>query len=240
MEAKSTYKAKEKKEKGTVKCNWYLIKQTPLKGGGTVLTCMDYSKHYKHEYFFKFKGKKYRVHSVVRLTNEAKSYLGSATHEVILTEIYYNFRNQLCYKYEFKSIALNVGIINKTTDRPPDKLIEEVVSEASVEYASREMFGTESPFYKTGKKHTKKDWEIPEVLTGWIVLILVFVGASIFKDWYVQLLIRVAAGWIFGLYRQAYINAYTTYTHDEDADMLQKKYEILYGIKANKEDNANE
>jgi hypothetical protein len=48
------------------------------------------------------------------------------------------------------------------------------------------------------------------------------------------------AGWIFGLYRQAYINAYTVYTHDNDMNITKKKYEILYGIKSNKEDNTNE
>jgi len=127
-----------------------------------VLTYKDYSKNYKHEYFFKHQGKEYRVNSIVKLTDEAKSYLGSSTKEVILKEVYYNhIIKKLCFKYEFKDIALNVGIVDKSTDRTPDELIEEVVIEASVEYASREIFGTDSPFYTTGTKQTAKDWQIP-------------------------------------------------------------------------------
>ncbi len=206
-----------------------------------MLTYKDCSKNYKHEYFFKHKGTEYRVNSIVRLTDEAKSYLGSATKEVILKEVYYNhIKKKLCFKYEFKDIKLNIGITDKTTDRTPDELIEEVVIEASVEYASREIFGVNSPHYTTGTKNTKKDWEIQEVMMGWVVFILVFIAASIFKDWYIQLIIRVAAGWIFGLYRKAYKDAYTTYTHDEDSEILEKKYEILYGLKSNKNQDKDE
>jgi uncharacterized alpha-E superfamily protein len=35
---------------------------------------------------------------------------------------------------------------------------------------------------------------------------------------------------------EAYVNAYTTYTHEEDDDVLKKKCEVLYGIKFNKGD----
>ena len=200
------------------------------------------SSHYDHEYFFEFKGEKHRVHSVVRLTEEGRWYLGFARREVILTEVYFNkHRGRTFWKYEGKDMAYNVGILNKSTDRPPDELIEEVVASASAEYASREMFGIDSPAYKTGGiKHTKSDWEIPEVRKGWIIFILVFIGVSLFNPWYVKLIIRIAACWYFGVYRRAYVNAYTTYTHNEDDAIIREKYYALYGIKSNKGDNTNE
>ena len=195
-----------------------------------------YTKDYKHEYWFTFKGEKYRVHSIVKLTEEARWYFGSNSREVILTEEFVNQKGVRCWKYEYRTLGPNCHITNAVTNRTPDELIEEVVIPAKDEYASREIFGTLSPNYTTGEKHTPKDWEIPEVRNGWIILILIFIGVAIFKDWYVQLIIRIAAGWIFGLYRQAYVNAYTTYEHPEDLNILKKKYEVLYGIKQKEED----
>ena len=200
---------------------------------------MDSSRNCKHEYFFEFKGKKYRVCSVVKLTDEARCYLGAARQEVILTEVYYDHKfDGTFYKYEFKSIKYNVGIINKSTDRLPDEMIEEIVMPASAEYASREILGTASPVYQTetATKHSKKDWEIPELRKAWIVFILVFIGVSIFADWYIQLILRFIASLYFWNYRKAYVEAYTTYTHDEDNEIFKAKYSALYGIKFDEED----
>lgn len=208
-----------------------------------MLVCMDSSYGRKHDYFFEFKGKKYRVHSVVKLTDEAQNYLGAWRKEVILTEVYTDERRNITfYKYEFKSIAYNVGIINKSTDRLPDDMLEEVISPASADYASREILGTSSPVYQTetATKHSKKDWEIPELRKAWVIYVLVFIGVSIFIDWYVQFILRFAATYYFWQYRKAHIDAYTTYTHDEDTDMIKAKYSALYGFKFTEEDTNNE
>lgn len=202
-----------------------------------MLASMQSSYGCKHDYFFEFKGEKYRVHSVVRLTDEARRYLGAWRNEVILTEVYTDERRKITwYKYEFKSIAYNVGIINKSTDRLPDDMIEEIVQPASADYASREILGTNSPVYKTNTatKNTKKDWEIPTLRKAWIIFILVFIGVSIFADWYVQLLIRLFASAYFWKYRKAHVDAYTTYTYDEDSEIIRAKYAALYGLKPNK------
>ena len=194
-----------------------------------------YTKDYRHDYFFNFKGKSYPVHSIVKLTEEGRNYLKSLRKEVILTEQFYNWNNVICWKYEFKSIKTNEGITNYSTDKSPDELIEEVIMPATVGYMEREVLGASAPSYILGTKYMKKDWEIPEIKKAFAILVAVFIGAYIFKDWYVQLIIRVVAGFIFGIYRQNYINAYITYTHDEDTEMLKKKFEVLYGIKSHKE-----
>ena len=204
-----------------------------------MLACMDGSMGCKQDYFFEFKGEKYRVHSVVRLTEEARMYLGAWRREVILTEIYTDERRNLTlYRYEFKSIKYNVGIINKSTDRLPDEMIEEVITPASADYASRQILGTSSPVYQTetATKHSKKDWEIPELRKAWIIFILVFIGISIFADWYVQFILRFLASLYFWNYRKAHVDAYTTYTHDEDNEIFKAKYSALYGIKFDEED----
>jgi hypothetical protein len=169
------------------------------------------------------------VHSIVRLTEEGRIYFGAQKREVILTEVFTDHKDVLWWKYEFRSVSYTTyKPINKSTTRSPNELIEEVVMEASADYTERQIFGTDSPLHTMGKKIVKKDWEIPEVMTGWIVFILVIIGVVIFKDWYVQLLLRGIAGYVFAKYRKAHIDARTTYEYNEDTEIEAKKYEILY------------
>lgn len=194
-----------------------------------------YTKDYEHEYLFTFKNKKYLVYSIVKLTKQGKMYLETTKDNVILTEHFINLDGKECWTY-------NVGwshAINKplyvSTDKHPNQLIDEIVVPANIDYTERELFGTQAASYSNGIKNTPKDWEIPEMRKAWIYLIMIFIGVSIFKDWYVKLIIRIVSTWFFITYRSTYINVYTTYTHEEDAEMLKKKFEILYGVKFNKE-----
>lgn len=196
-----------------------------------------WTKHYQHEYLFTFKGEKYFVHSIVELTKKGKMHLEVSNQQVILTEHFIGPNGKECWTYE---VGWAYGA-NKprriSTDCHPNKLIEKIVIPASEDYAEREIFGIHASSYTNGIKHTKKDWEIVEVRNAWIYFFLVCFGALIFKDWYVKIIIIGAAGWFLGIYRQAYVNAYTTYTHEEDNEILKKKYEIIYGATFNKEDN---
>lgn len=204
-----------------------------------MLIYMLTTNKYKHEYTFKFKNVKYHVHSIVYLTDEGKHYLNSRTNEAILTEVFINWNGNRCWKYEFRSGKRFGGITNASTDIPPDKLIEEVMSPASGDYMLREVCGPEWNA-SSGVKHTKKDLEIPEVRNGWIIFILVSFGAFIFKDWYITLIIQLIAACYFLIYRKMYIDANTVYTHTKDTEMLKKKYEVLYGLKNSEENKDNE
>ena len=124
----------------------------------------ELTNHYEHQDSFSFKDKYYRVHSIVRLTESGRKILRSRTNKVILTEQFNWWNGKTCWKYIFNKWPS--GCTDAITDISPDKLIEDIVIEASVEYASIETLGVYSPYYKTGKKYSKKDWEIPEVLTG--------------------------------------------------------------------------
>jgi hypothetical protein len=200
-----------------------------------MLYCKLYTKDYKHDYQFEFRGQKYRVHSIVKLTEDGQFYLGAWKREVILTE-QFTFRNgKLYWTYEFKSIALNEGVLRKSTDIPPDKLIEEIVKPATDEYFLREKLGAQASNYTTGTKQMTSDWNISELRSGWITYILVFFGVFIFKDWYIRAIIWIGSSWLFGIYRNAYINAYTVYMPEDDKKMLKIKYETLYSAKENKE-----
>lgn len=182
----------------------------------------------KHEYSFTFQGKPYLVHSVVRLNEEGRCYLGALKNEVILTECFTTPYGTLCWKYQFKSVELAKGITNVSTDRTPDELIEEIITPATSGYAEREIFGVDAPSYTSGRKVQKSDWEIQEVRTGWVVFILVCILALILKSWTLRFLIWNIAGWYFGAYRSFYIKAYTSYVHDEDTELLKEKYKTFY------------
>ena len=199
-----------------------------------------YTKKYRHVYDFQFKGQTYLTHSIVKLTEYAQIQFRTSKSEVILLEHYFDNDNRECWTYEIGWSHNISRPLRVSTDIPLKKIIEEITVPATQGYVEREVLGVNAPSFKTGKKITIKDWEIPEVLAGWIVYFLVFIGAFIFKDWYVKAIIWAAAGWIFGLYRQAYVNAYTVYMHDEDIELDKKKLEVLYGVKTNKEGDNNE
>lgn len=197
------------------------------------------TKNYKHEYYFIFQGEKYNVHSVVKLKDDGKKYLGSRTKDAILTEVFINRDGCRCWKYEFRSIERSGCITNASTDISPNKLIEDVISPASDNYMLREIYGTQwvSP---SVTKHTKTDWEISEVRIGWIIFAAISIFAFIFKDWYITLIIQIVMFIWFVQYRKRYIDANTIYIHNEDTEMIRNKYDALYGLKDNKENKNHE
>ena len=199
--------------------------------------CKYLTANYKHDPKFKFNGKEYYVHSIVRLTEKGRQYLGAKTREVILIEQFTNYNGKLCWKYLFKSANyLVTKPVDYSTDKTPNELIDEIVIPATEAYYSRETFGINSPVYKTGIKHTPYDWQIPEMCKAWMIFLLVFVGVFIFKDVGFRWMIRVDAIYLFARYRSRCIASYTTYEHLEDRAILQKKYSILYGVN-HKEEN---
>ena len=47
-----------------------------------------------------------------------------------------------------------------------------------------------------------KDWEHPELILGWILIILFIIAMAIFKDWYIQLIFRLYGIWQFSIWRR--------------------------------------
>lgn len=46
-----------------------------------------------------------------------------------------------------------------------------------------------------------KDWEIPELMIGWVFFLIIFAGSFVFKDWYIRFAIQVFIGIWFALWR---------------------------------------
>ena len=185
----------------------------------------EFTKNYEHQDFFSFQKNNYRVHSIVKLTDQGRKILKSRTNKVILTEQFIWIRDKICWKYEFNKWP--GGRISAITDIPPNEMIESIVMEASMEHASIETLGSNSPYYKTGKKYSKKDWQIPEVLIGWIIFIAICFVTEVFKETLIKASIRGVALYFFWPYRSVYINKYTFYMRDEDIPILREKQKIL-------------
>ena len=189
------------------------------------------TNQYLHESVFIFKEKAYFVHSFVRLTEYGQRYLGSYKREAIVKEHFKYRDSRPCWTYEYMSNSASIHILTATTDEPPEKIIEEVIYNVTYDYyAFEELIRMNIPFPNGpgAEKQSASDFQIPEVRTGWIVFILASIALLFFKDWYVKSLLFAVFGVIFGIYRQSYKNAYTTYTYPEYTEIAKIKQKILY------------
>lgn len=192
------------------------------------------TKQYNHEYTFNFNGKNYSVHSVVRLTEYGKQYLGARKRDAILKEHFKFYDGRPCWTYEFIGNSINYYTTTATTDVAPEKLIEKILCEAKGSYCIREELvrqGVAVPKDNGAVTMSAKDCEIQEVRRGWIVFGLSCLVILFFKDWYVKSLLFAISGVIFGIYRQKYKDAYTCYKYPEDEKIQRMKYKTLYEIK---------
>ena len=189
---------------------------------------------YDHEYLFNFNGNDYFVHSIVRLTEYGKRYLGARKRDAILKEHFKYSDGRLCWTYEFIGNSYNYYTTTATTDEPPEKIIEKILCNAEFNYCIREELvrqGIPAPKDKNATVISSKDFDIQEVRHGWIVWGLFCILILFFKDWYVQVLLFVISGVIFGMYRQLYKDTYTCYVYPEDDKIKKMKYQTLYEIK---------
>lgn len=177
-----------------------------------------HTKHYKQSYVFEFKGEKYLTYSKVKLTKYGMRYLETTKEVVQLIEQFIYYNGTTCWKYALDwkyDSALGMHPISISTDEPPEKLIEEVIQPATIEYLEHVITGKPMS-NQTVKKITLKEWEIPGLMTGWTVFILVYIGIFIFKDWIIRFILWNIVGWYFSFWRQKLVNAHTIYKYEEN------------------------
>ena len=197
------------------------------------------TNQYNHEYTFNFNEKSYFVHSIVRLTEYGRQYLGAKKKDAILKEHFKYYDGRLCWTYEFIGNSWNYYTTTATTDEPTEKLIEKILCPADFMYCIREELvrqGVPVPKDDGAVTISAKDCEIQEVVRGWIVFGLSCLVILFFKDWYVKSLLFAIAGIIFGVYRQSYKDAYTCYQYPDDEKIKRMKYNTLYETKEISED----
>ena len=154
-----------------------------------------YTKEYRHEYTFDFNGVTYPINIYVKLTEEGKTYLNTKFNNVKLIEHFYMNRNSSeieFWKFVTRYVDCPVRPFTVSTDKPLEDLIDEVILP---------NFQDEN-IKQNCSKVALKDWEVPDVLFGWICFIVFFIVVGVFKEWLVKYILRISVGWWFGLWRQ--------------------------------------
>ena len=173
----------------------------------------DYSlPHYTdHKYFnyFEFQGKKYYIGSHIKLSEKGmvpmlhngvysyrKGDFRLIDHQITdkgierwtyLIGWYYDCKIPRLYSTTEKPDVL----ISEVIDDPVDEGIEEA-GELHVEFKESNYF--------------PKDYEVPGLITGWIIAVIAWLGAYIFKDWWLALFIQLGVCFYFAKWRDDKIN----------------------------------
>ena len=159
--------------------------------------------------YFEFQGKKYPVGACVKFTdigvrnafcNRGYGFLRGGFK---LVDHWINCNGQEFWDYIIgKSCDSDLHYHYKTT-KTPDEMIAEVlcseINEAVFIPGELEVEFKEPNYFPT-------DSQVDNVVFGWGVLIAIWIGAFIFKDWWIRLLIQITAGWCFGSWRNKKIN----------------------------------
>ena len=154
-----------------------------------------YTVGYRHEGSFKFKDQYYLINSYVKLTEYGKEYLESHFDNVQLTKHFFMPKNgkeieMWGFVVQFRGVPPSPHVMS--TDEPLEKLIDEVIIPPKYEPPNKKP----EPV-----KIKSRDWEVPDVLCGWIVFLVFLIGVEVFKGWAVKLILRLAGGWFFGIWR---------------------------------------
>lgn len=171
--------------------------------------CLAHYDNFKYFDYFEFGGKKYPIGAYVDLTEDGSYYfLRNAGYGFIrgnfrLVDHYITDKGIEEWEYIIgRAYEGNMPFL-RSTRKAPDELIKSVLCAEINEtvYTPGEL---KVEFKETN--YFPKDWEVEGVMFGWFVVAIIWIGALVFKDWWITLLIQIGAGWYFGNWREKKIN----------------------------------
>lgn len=171
--------------------------------------CLAHNDDTKYFNYFEFDGKKYSVGAYVTLTDRGMSELfyGHGYNYVKgnfrLVDHYITEKGREEWLYFIGHLHNSTTPVVHATNIRLEELISSVLCAAIDEtvYTPGEL---EVEFKEPN--YSPKDWEVEGVMFGWVLLVIVWIGAFIFKDWWIRLIIQIGAGWYFGRWREKKIN----------------------------------
>ena len=179
---------------------------------------------------FSFRGDVYLSQSIVKLTQEGKSLLNSVKDTAIFMETIKG--DKYWWSYEIiPCFSASNTLVKISTNAPPEYIIEEVVYPSHIDYVQRKILGDESSNRKFARKHTPKDWQVPGLMSKWIMFILAFFLVFFIKGTLLKLILWNVLCLGFGALRQIYIKEMTTYIYSSDVEMEEQKYNKFYKSK---------
>ena len=171
--------------------------------------CLAHYDDLKYFDYFEFGGKKYPIGAYVNLNNSGETFFlrdagyGFVRGNFRLVDHFINDKGVEQWKYIIgKSYNSNMYYF-RTTNRSPDELVNNVLCAELDEtvYTPGELkVEFKEPNY------SPNDWEVKGVMFGWFVVAIIWIGALVFKDWWITLLIQIVAGLYFGSWREKKIN----------------------------------
>lgn len=171
--------------------------------------CIPHYDGFKYFNYFEYNGEKYPIGSYVDLTEDGRSYMlndrgyGFIRGNFRLVDHFITDKGVEKWEYIIgMSYETNTPFLKETT-KTPDELIAEVKGAEMNEFICAP--GELKVEFKE-PNYSPKDWEVEGVMFGWFVVAIVWIGALVFKDWWITLLIQIGACWYFGSWREKKIN----------------------------------
>ena len=171
--------------------------------------CLAHCDGFKYFDHFEFNGKKYPIGAYVDLTeNGSVHFLRDAGYGFIrgnfrLVDHFINDKGIEYWEYIIGKAYEGNLYYFRTTRKSPDELIKSVRC-AAIDETMHTPGELQVEFKEPN--YSPKDWEVEGVMFGWVLLVIVWIGAFIFKDWWIRLIIQIGAGWYFGSWREKKIN----------------------------------
>lgn len=171
--------------------------------------CLAHYDEFKYFNYFEFNGKKYHIGAYVNLTDSGKNYmLSSRGYGFIrggfrLVDHYITDNGIEEWEYIIGKSYETKHPIFYSTRKTPDELIATVLCaeiDETVDTVGELVVEFKEPNY------FPNDWEVKGVMAGWFIVVLVWIAALVFKDWWITLFVQIVAGFYFGNWRNKKIN----------------------------------
>ena len=159
--------------------------------------------------YFEVRGKKYPIGAYVKLTQNGEYQMlkdrgyGFLRGNFRLVDHFINDKGVECWEYIIGKSYDSDLYYFRTTTIAPDELIDAVLC-SEIDETTFTPGELEVEFVEPN--YSPKDWEVKGVMTGWLIMALVWVGALVFKDWWITFIIQIVAGFYFGSWREKKIN----------------------------------
>lgn len=162
--------------------------------------------------YFDFNGKQYVIGALVRLTEKGHRELyrnsgyNFVKNGVRLVDYHTDSKNTKSWRYIIGWHMYPDGSkrpVLHSTNLEPDVIVSEVLYPSINEVIDKP--GELQVEFKE-PNYNPSDCEVEGVVSGWVVFFVIWIGAFVFKDWWIVLLIQISAGWYFGNWRENKIN----------------------------------
>ena len=171
--------------------------------------CLAHHDNFKYYNYFEFKGKKYPIGAYVDLTKDGEWHFlrnegyGFLRGNFRLVDHFVDCDGIEKWTYIIgKLYDSNIPLLRSTT-----MATEELIAQVKcAELNENLIVAGELKVEFKEPNFAPKDWEVDGVMFGWCVMVTVWIVALVLKDWWLRLIVQIAAGWYFGSWRENKIN----------------------------------